>query len=448
MQVLPQAQSLAAELMANDRRPRAAVEAMRDARLQALVRHAAERSPYYRRLLGAGAGRGPVRLEDLPVLDKATLMAQWDDVVADRRLRLADIERHLEGPRAEEPYLGDFAVLTTGGTTGRRGVFLLGPDDLAHSLAGMMRTMGRLAGAARIVSIMSPSPLHLSKRWFQALGGQGPSLDVTMPLPVLVAGLNAARPDVLVTYPTIATVLAAEQVAGRLHIAPRLVACGAEVVTDRTRRAIHEAWGVPTGNGYAATEGGMIAPNCPLDCGLHLAEDQVILEAVDEAGRPVPPGVPSARVLLTNLTNRTLPLIRYELSDSVVLAEGENPAGYPFRRLERVGGRAEDVLRLPAAAGGEVVVHPFHLHAPLVAIADVVQYQFALSPGRLEVRVVLRADAGSDALGRVRTRLARSLGETGALVPELDVRPVPSLERSGAGAKVALVARPAGRAAA
>jgi phenylacetate-coenzyme A ligase PaaK-like adenylate-forming protein len=363
--------------------------------------------------------------------------------VTDRRLRLAEIERHLEGSDAESPYLGEFAVLTTGGTTGRRGVFVLGPDDLAHSLAGMMRTMGRLGGAARIVSVMSPSPLHLSKRWFQAVGGQGPSLDVTMPLPVLVAGLNAARPEVLVTYPTIATLLAAEQVAGRLHIAPRLVACGAEVVTERTRRAVHEAWGAPTGNGYAATEGGMIASSCPLDCGLHLAEDQVVLEAVDEDGRPVPPGVPSARVLLTNLTNLTLPLIRYEISDSVVVAAGDNPAGYPFRRLERIGGRAEDVLRLPAAAGGEIALHPFHLHAPLVAMAPVVQYQFAFHGDRLEARVVLREDAGPGTTERVRERLARALADAGVAALPIEVRPVPSLARNGAGAKVALVARAA-----
>ena len=45
-----------------------------------------------------------------------TVAEGWELPSQYTTLRLADIERHLEGPRAEEPYLGDFAVLTTGGT--------------------------------------------------------------------------------------------------------------------------------------------------------------------------------------------------------------------------------------------------------------------------------------------------------------------------------------------
>jgi phenylacetate-coenzyme A ligase PaaK-like adenylate-forming protein len=51
--------------------------------------------------------------------------------------------------------------------------------------------------------------------------------------------------------------------------------------------------------------------------------------------------------LVTNLVNRTQPLIRYELSDLVTLAEGPKPTGWPFRRIAAVEGRSDDILHLP-----------------------------------------------------------------------------------------------------
>ncbi len=61
---------------------------------------------------------------------------------------------------------------------------------------------------------------------------------------------------------------------------------------------------------------------------------------VDGDNRPVPPGVPGSKVLLTNLVNPAEPLVRYELADSVVLADGPDPSGRPDDRIERIDGRA------------------------------------------------------------------------------------------------------------
>jgi phenylacetate-coenzyme A ligase PaaK-like adenylate-forming protein len=83
---------------------------------------------------------------------------------------------------------------------------------------------------------------------------------------------------------------------------------------------------------------------------------------VDKHDRPVPPGTPGHKMLLTNLVNHAQPLIRYELSDSVILAGGPNPLGLPYARIAAIDGRSDDIITLPAPRG-LVAVYPFRLRA-------------------------------------------------------------------------------------
>lgn len=183
-----------------------------------------------------------------------------------------------------------------------------------------------------------------------------------------------------------------------------------------------------------------MAGECLEHCGRHVWEDLVILEPVDEHNRPVPPGTPSHRVLLTNLWCRAQPLIRYELDDSVTFAEGSNPAGRPYRRIERIEGRSADLIRLPARGGGDIQVHPFHLRAPFSHLPEVRQYQLERCEDALRVRVVLAPAASRDVPARVETALVAALESAGALPPRVEVEPVDEIARKGAGAKLTLVA--------
>ena len=85
--------------------------------------------------------------------------------------------------------------------------------------------------------------------------------------------------------------LASEQLAGRLTIAPEVVFGASEVLTGETRRRIQQAWGWRPLDVYAATETAGIAAECQLHTGLHLFEDLVVTEVVDGDTKPVPPGV-------------------------------------------------------------------------------------------------------------------------------------------------------------
>ena len=105
----------AGELIQRDRWTRAELLAHQRARLQDLLSHAVEHSPYYREAFG-----GVRELAELPTLPKATLMENFDRIVTDSEVTLAAIEAHVEGERAGERFLGRYRVLSTSGTTGLR----------------------------------------------------------------------------------------------------------------------------------------------------------------------------------------------------------------------------------------------------------------------------------------------------------------------------------------
>jgi phenylacetate-CoA ligase len=212
-----------------------------------------------------------------------------------------------------------------------------------------------------------------------------------------------------------------------------------EVLGEDVIRRSADAWQIEPFQVYASTEALVLAAESRERVGLHVSEDLVVLEVVDEHGRPVEPGLPGYKVLVTSLVNRALPLIRYELADTVTVAPGPDPSGLPYLRIERVDGRNDDVLRLPAVGGGEVAVLPYRLRAPFAQLPDVLQYQIVLEERRLAVRIVLRPAASAETPARVAHRLRAALEAAGALPPPIEVEPVAAIERDPGSAKLKLV---------
>jgi phenylacetate-coenzyme A ligase PaaK-like adenylate-forming protein len=427
---------LAAELLARDQWSAAREATHRSEQLRALLRYAAMCSPYYREVLGGEAEASSARLEDLPTLPKETLMAEFDRIVTDSRLRLDDLEKHLAGANADELYLGEYRLLSTAGTTGVRGVFVYATDEFAFWTAASLRAIARMGvtPATRLVAIGAPSALHLSRQLFavfQAGRAGVPQLSVLTPIAEMVAALDEYQPEAVIGYPTVISLLAEEQLRGTLRIDPAIVTTGSEVLTETMRARIRNAWGVEPLEVYAATEVPVIASGAPGGRGMRITGDAVVVEVVDELSRPVAPGTPGHKVLVTNLVNRALPLIRYELSDSVTAT---------YERIDRVEGRSDDVVRLEGRDGGIVPVPPFRLRAPFARFPEVLQFQLVHDTEGLHARVVLAGAATREAPERIRAALVAELEGSGAIPPRVDVQPVAELEREpGQGGKLKLV---------
>ena len=429
---------LEAQLMEREGWTRDDLLAYQAERVRALIMHAVSRSPYYRDVLGADAAERP--LAELPSLAKTTLMGEFDRVVTDPRLRLSELRAHLGSADPSQSFLGAYRVATTSGTTGRRAIIAFSNDEAAAWRAASARPMMRMGigFGPRFAALGSPSPVHVTRQVLVPPGVPAPPLSAATPIPELVVGLNAQQPEVLVGAAGVWRALADEQLAGRLRIAPRAAFFSSEPLTADLRRRVRDAWGVEPVSGYAATEAPTIATSSPGHPEMEIAEDVVVIEIVDENSEAVPPGQPGAKVLLTNLINYALPLIRYELTDSVVESPLPNPAGRPWRCLLSVDGRTADILYFPGKDGGTVAVHPSVLGSAVAPIAEVAEYAFINDARGLRAQVVLAPEAAAEIPDRLRDALLGAIASTGAEPPVVDVQPVGALEREPGG-KIRLV---------
>ena len=425
---------LEAELLERDRWSRDDLMAYQEERARALITHAVSKSPYYREALGADAAERP--LAELPTLSKATLMAEFDRIIADPRLRLADLQAHLAGPDPLQSFLGAYRVATTSGTTGRRSIVVFTVEEAAvwRAVSGrpMMR-MGIGPRPPRFAALGSPSLVHLTRQVLVPPGVPTPPISAATPIAELVAALNAEQPELLLGAVGVWRALAEEQIAGRLRIAPKAAFFSSEAVTADVRRRVRQAWGIEPMSGYAATEAPAIATSSPEHAELEIADDVVVIEIVDDDGKPVAPGRPGAKVLLTNLINYAQPLIRYELTDSVVESPLPNPAGRPWRCLLSVDGRTADILYLRAPDGATVLVHPSVLGSAVAPLAEVGEYAFLYDAHGLHAHIVLTPGAAADVGERLRIALIDAVASTGAVPPLVDVLPVPALQREPGG---------------
>jgi phenylacetate-coenzyme A ligase PaaK-like adenylate-forming protein len=392
-------------------------------RLRVLLEHAAEHSPFHARRL---RGLDPERLEltdlaRLPVMTKSQMMASFDDVVTDRRLSRGLAERHLAASARQPGLLLDqYVCLASGGSSGLRGVFVQTLGEYADFVASLVRpgyaralaAGGPPPGGLVLGIVAAASPVHSSG--FGAAAAAAPPVTLIpapatlpLPLPEIIARLNAAQPPALLGYASKLAELAREQLAGRLRIAPRSVTSVAELLTPADRAVIERAFAVPVINAFVSTEG-LAGHSEPGGSMLRFASDLCLAEPADEAGNPVPAAVPSAKVLVTNLHNLTQPLIRYELTDRFT-SPGTTPAAGWLHAS--IGGRADEVFRY-----GSVAVHPHVIRSALAGEAAAREYQVRQTEGGIDVTCVTGGDLDAAALAASLEHALRQAGLPGPRV--------------------------------
>jgi putative adenylate-forming enzyme len=423
-------------LRARDQWTRQQLEAHQADALRSLRDYAYEHSPFYRRF---HQGLVDAPLHELPVLTKAMVMEHFDDLVTDRAIRLEEVKTHIMDLSGDERYLGRYWVNATSGSSGRPGVFLFNRAEWTTVIASFARAREwagvklDLMHRVKTATVASSTSFHMSAQVNEtAHSWWMPELHIaaSRPIKVIVERLNAWQPEVLIAYASMMRILADEQLAGRLQIKPRAVFTSSEVLTEETRRRAVQAWGERLFNQYAATEFGSLAAECEHNRGMHLMEDLVIFEVVDQNNRPVPPGIYGDKLLITVLGSRTQPLIRYELDDSVRLATELCPSGHPFALIDDIQGRVEDVLSFPGVAGGVVQVHPL-VFSRVMDSLPVSGWQVVQEADGL--RVLLSGVRGELKDEMLADTLRQALSEQGAIVPRVEVPRVPAIPKTVAG---------------
>lgn len=318
--------------------------------VRALLLHAATHSPYYRERLAREGLGVPERLDAdflrrIPISTRADLQAAGENLVA----------RHIP------PSHGRASFKTTSGSTGRPLRFALTEAThaiwRAHTLREHLwqsRDFSGKLGAIRFV----PSPTDAlapqgqpSADWGDSISdvfatGGASLVNVTSPLPAQLEWLLRERPDVLVSMPSALVALARHAARAGTRLPPvRELRTVGEKLTAETRAYLAEAWQAKVTDIYSCEEAGYLALQCPEHGNLHVQSECVLLEIVDAAGAPCPPGK-RGRVIVTSLANFATPLIRYELGDIAEFGP-PCPCGRGLPVLREVHGRTRGRLLLP-----------------------------------------------------------------------------------------------------
>lgn len=318
------------------------LEALRRQKLRDLIEYSYAHVPYVgTRMREAGLDPGQVRepgdLRRLPLMRKA------------------DVRRHRAELRSD--IAGKLGSFTTGGSTGEPLIFDLSKRRVASRVACRLRTShwwgltvgdpelaiwGSVVELKRQDWIRRVRDFFLATRLLSAFELNEPTITRYLDI------LERSRCRQIFAYPSAIYLvcLQARKEGRRLRgLGVKAVFVTGEVLFPYQRELISETLNCPVANGYGGRDSALIAHECPQG-GMHVLADAVILELVDDAGRPVEPGQ-SGEIVITDLYSHEAPFIRYATGDRAVMSTRNCPCGRALPLLETVEGRSNDSIVAP-----------------------------------------------------------------------------------------------------
>jgi len=199
-----------------------------------------------------------------------------------------------------------------------------------------------------------------------------------------------------------------------------------EPLYDEMRERLQRVFGCSVMNEYGCGEVGPIAYSCHADQ-LHIVAENLVVEVLREDGTPAGPGE-SGEIVLTDLTNRAMPLVRYRMGDIAEVGE-ECTCGQHAPTLKRVNGRAYDVVHTPAGRRWNGWQVHYLLSTLQMELGEYRQYQVVQDgPDTLDVRLVADQPIRPDTEHRITSYIADQLDGMRARV-----RRVETVERAASG---------------
>ncbi|MGB0134687.1 phenylacetate--CoA ligase family protein [Dokdonella sp.] len=374
-------------------------------KLKRLIEFCWNEVPYYqRRWKELGITPADLRsFEDyaqLPVLTKPEIRANFED---------------LHAPSMREGLL----YKTTGGSTGEPLKFGYTRESYERRIAAMWRgyawagaRMGRRTLYLWGMHIIDPSRIHRIKEAIYHAAFNRYMLNAFLMseerMPEYVERFNRFRPEVLVGYAGPLLRMAEWILQHELKVhRPQSILSAAEALHDAQRKVIEKAFGCPVFNTYGCREVMLIASQCEQRDGLHITADHLRVELGSMQASPA--GDRIGEVILTDLHNYGMPLLRYVNGDLATAADGACSCGRGLPLLQRIDGRKLDTLRTTAGhiLPGEYIVYAF-LGVDRVKHYQVVQRELSV----LDAYIVPEPGFGESNRQQLRHELAQVLGDS------------------------------------
>jgi len=364
-----------------------ALRAYQDRHARLVIAHAIEHSSFYRRRFA----RLPLESwRELPPITKTEMMTEFDDFTT-CGVRLEEAMSLALASEASGDHQATLRGLTVGlssGTSGHRGLFVVNDRERA-AWAGTL--LSRILPPFRFRGFKACLFLRAGSRLYESARSPFLSLryyDLMTPLDDAVQSLNRFKPDLLVAPPSLLSMFASEQIAGRLAIGPLRVISVAEVLDPEDERHVSAAFGLPVHQIYQCTEG-LLAASCS-HAALHVMEDVVALqyELVDPDNRD------RVTPIVTDLWRQTQPIIRHRLNDILVLDHTPCPCGSAFQKILRIEGRQDDLFYFERSGGAMRTFFPDVMRRMiLLTSADVTDYEIVQEgAGRVRFHVETSSD--------------------------------------------------------
>ncbi|GAA0345208.1 CoF synthetase [Morganella psychrotolerans] len=312
-------------------RDRGALERHQQHMLSRFIRRVLCRSPYFSPYCA-------LPLAQWPEMDKALMMKYFDQMnTAGLKVdELLECARRSESSRDFSPMVGRFSVGLSSGTSGRRGVFVVSPQEQAVWAGTMLAKMlpdGLFAGERVALFLRANNNLYesvnsrwLSFRFYDLLGDFEDNLNA----------LVAYQPSIIVAPAQVLAEIARRKIKGECSLSPKRVISVAEVLESDGKVLLKQVFD-DVGEVYQATEGFL---GCTCEHGtLHLNEAFLYIEKEWLDERRFSP-------VITDFTRKTQPIVRYRLDDVLVIRDTPCPCGDVQTAIERIEGRCDDQLLL------------------------------------------------------------------------------------------------------
>mgnify|MGYP003385491016 CR=1 FL=1 len=410
--------------------------------LQKLLNHAASLSRWHRQRLESIDLNTltPDDLTALPTMNKQDVQANFDAISTDPKVTKAWCDRHLA---AGEFYTdGTYCILASGGSSGQPGIQVYNPNAAMQFAAASFRGGIRYAARQKLPPsdpskqfwiVAAAGAAHPTRIIPPLLGISGENLrSITDPFEELVATLNQKQPKQLMIYSSFLGRLIEAQLAGKLNISPDVISMTSETPSQPDIARAKEIFNCRISSNWGSMEFGTMGLSSQFEDGHLLSDDMLIIEAVNENNEAVKPGENATKLLITNLYNTTLPLIRYELTDQLIIHNHPAACHSKLRAASWVEGRNEDhFIYGDVVTGKNIHVHAHLFRHVLEHTPDVIEYQVRQTFEGAEIFVTTNGKAHFDNCN-LQSTLASDLENIGLTGASVAVHIVPSIERTSA----------------
>lgn len=336
-------------------------------------------------------------LSKIPITHKVEMMDNFDDWITDSSISMNKINSFTNNIDNVGRLLDDkYLVFMTSGSTGNPATVLYDKTSISVANAiGANRMFAQkrdyytlLKKGIRSAGIFASYGFYLSYGLSRYMSLKTPllnnviTIDINAPTEETVKKLNNFKPALLSGYPSNLSLLCDQQRNGNLSIYPSVIITSGEHLTDAIRKDLSDTFNCSVQTHYSSTESGVIACECEYG-NLHINDDWIIVEAVDENNDAVDDGIMSHKVLITNLSNYIQPFIRYEMTDRVII-HSDCYCKRTSKWIE-VEGRSDDILIFK----NDIRISPMSLYKIIEENKDIKRFQIVQkSQDLLELKII------------------------------------------------------------